>query len=657
MQTREFKMIIPAQTQTYDLRQALPDELSLEKLLADRPRWDIPRVAAGERLKVEIPFRSQVEQITAVVGERRVEAELDAATDHAWLVVMGQFAQALGLIKGLEAVPIDQKQNSKNPPQTKLIEFLVGILGGIEYLQDLNQEAHPIASDPTLARAWAQALFAHYSGVSRTLEAADEDTLAAVIEILRQVSQPFLQEAVMETIRKQGGLTADLDLTGREVSPTSTDYAGATFGWMDDAVRKGYQAAILSLVCERWQRLLLALRRYTGRTHSAECLQEMVRELEHLLGMRPQRRVALVQARRKALLDKIQALQDHLERNQRKEKAWLSLIIQNRAEAQTLQAEVASLEDEYRVQGKTEKPNSGLAKTRHKLEAAQKREARAWRKVKKVQTTRTHQESELQVWQDPLSQLEVWLAELEADNQANPNPIHFVLRIDAGFSTGPNLAWLIEMGYTVLTKAHHASISQSLRQNLVEPLTWTRVGRNAEAVHRGDYYQHDCPYPLQAMLVRYHLPTELRHTTLFFYGDTPAPPLPQWFKRYNGRQTLEAGIKEEKGVFTLKRHLVRSPMGMQIQEQFALFAANFVRWAAAWVKEALRQANRSFETALDEVKTLVRIVSCSSARWVRNALGNTLIFDPDGPFAKTILCLSGQVAVQLTLPMFRFTRL
>ena len=602
-------------------------------------------------------YRSQAEQIAAMVGERNVAGELDAATDHAWLVVMGQFAQTLELIAKLETVPIDQKQGPHCPPQTKLIEFLVGILGGIEYLQDLNQEAHPIASDPTVAQAWAQAIFAHYSGVSRTLEAADEDSLAAVIEILRQVSQPFIQEAVMEPIRKQGYLTADVDLTGREVSPTSTDYPEATFGWMDDDVRKGYQAAILSLVCERWQRLLLALRRYTGRTHSAECLQDMVRELEQVLGMRPQRRVPLVQPRRQTLLDKIQALQAQVERNQRKEKALYSLIIQNRTEAGTLQAKVVSLECEYQTQAKIEKPNSGLAKARHKLEAAQKREARAWRNVKKVQATWTHQESELQVLPDQLTQLETWLAELDADNQANPNPIRFVLRIDAGFSTGPNLAWLIEMGYTVLTKAHHASISHSLRQNLPEGVAWTRIGQNAEAVNLGDYYQNDCPYPLQAMLVRYHLPTELRHTTLFFYGDTPAPPLPQWFRGYNARQTIEAGIKEEKGVFTLKRHLVRSPIGMQIQEQFALFAANFSRWAAAWVKETLRQANRRFETALDEVKTLVRIVSRSSARWVCNAQGNTLIFDPDGPFAKTIMCLSGQVAVQLTLPMFRFNKL
>jgi hypothetical protein len=256
--------------------------------------------------------------------------------------------------------------------------------------------------------------------------------------------------------------------------------------------------------------------------------------------------------------------------------------------------------------------------------------------------------------QEQQTRLDEWLAELEADNRANPNPIPFVLRIDAGFSTGPNLAWLIEMGYIVLTKAHHASISHSLQQRLVEPVRWTRVGRNAEALNMGDYYQHDCPYPLQAMLIRYHLPTELRHTTLFYYADTPAPALPQWFRRYNARQTIEAGIKEEKAVFTLKRHLVRSPIGMQLQEQFALFAANFVRWAAAWAKDALRHANHRFETALAQVKTLVRIVSHTPARWVRNTLGNTLLFDPDGPFKDTILCFSGQIAVQLTLPMFRF---
>jgi hypothetical protein len=274
--------------------------------------------------------------------------------------------------------------------------------------------------------------------------------------------------------------------------------------------------------------------------------------------------------------------------------------------------------------------------------------------LKKKQRQADEQQRKLSDLQEELLSLDEWLAYLETDNMTNPNPVPIVLRIDAGFSTGPNLAWLIEMGYTVLTKAHHSGTAHSLRQRLPPRTEWTRVGSNAEAVHMGGYDHHDCPYSLQAMLVRYHLPSEMRYTTLFYYDESAPPPLPQWFARYNGRQTIEAGIKETKSVFTLKRHLVRSPIGMQLQEQFALFAANLVRWAAAWVKDMLRQANHGFTVALDQVKTLVRIASHARAWWVRNSVGHSLVFDDNGPFAGTIIRLSGQVAFQLVLPLFSF---
>jgi hypothetical protein len=69
----------------------------------------------------------------------------------------------------------------------------------------------------------------------------------------------------------------------------------------------------------------------------------------------------------------------------------------------------------------------------------------------------------------------------------------------------------------------------------------------------------------------------------------------------------------------------------------------------------LRQVNHRFATALNQVKTLIRTVSHARARWVRNDLGHTLIFDEDGPFAGTVVCLSGSVAVQQALPLFKFT--
>lgn len=597
---------------------------------------------------------AEARRLVELVGNQEIGETLDATTEHAWLVVLGHLAQGWGLVAGLESVPLEQRQGPKHTPQSKVIEFLVGILGGIDYLQDLNLGARPIASDATIAQAWAQEGFAHYSGVSRTLETADEETLAAVVEVLRTVSRPFIQGAVLEAIKQMGHVTVDVDLTGREVSPTSTDYPGADFGWMDDEVSKGYQAAITSLVCQRWQRLLLTVQRYSGRTQSADCLQAAVQEVEELLGVRPRRRVELVHARRREVMAQMERLQASLDRHQQgQERLWAS-IRQAKAEAQACQADIACLEAEYQAHGRQERPHSRLAKRRHQLVSTHKREARAWRDLKQIQGKLTHQQAQLATLQDSLVGLDEYLAALDTDNQANPNPVSVVLRIDAGFSTGPNLAWLIEMGYTLLTKAHSGNTADSLRRRLPTQTSWTRVGRNAEAVAMGDYYQNDCPYPLQAMLVRYHLPDETRYTTLFYYDEAPPPALAAWFAGYNGRQTIEAGIKEEKAVFTLKRHLVRSPIGMQLQEQFALFGANFMRWAAAWVKDMLRQANANFVAALDQVKNLVRIASHTRARWVRNALGHTLVFDETGPFAGTMIRLAGQVALQLTLPLFNF---
>ncbi len=607
--------------------------------------------------KLEMIFSEpsvEARRIAELVGDLVVGEEIDATTDHAWLVVMGYLGQALGLIRGLEGVPIAQRQGPECGPQTKLIEFLIGILGGIEYLQDLNLAEQPIAKDSTIAQAWTQAILVHYSNVSRTMEASGEETLAALIKVLREVSRPFIEAAVMETLKREGKLMVDVDLTGREVSPTSTDYQDASFGWMGDEVAKGYQAAVTSLMCARWTRLMLTLQRYTGRTKSAECLQACVLAVEDVLGVRPRRRVELIEEQRDAVVMLMKKEQEALDRISQGERHLWQRMREAKAEAQSLREEIERLEAEYQAQNRQERPHCCLAKARRKLDAARGREQRAGRDLSKMQRRARKQQAELDRLQHRLLGLDERLAYLDTDNRNTPNPVSIVLRIDAGFSTGPNLAWLIEMGYTVLTKAHNGATANSLLGAVPAPTTWTKVGRNAEAVYLGEYQHNECPYPLQAMLVRYYLPAEQRHTVLFYYGDTPPPSLLAWFAGYNARQTIEAGIKEEKGVFTLKRHLVRSPYGMQIQEQFALFCANFVRWAAAWVKDCLREANCRFTTALDQVKTLVKMASRARARWVRNAHGHTLIFDEKGPFAGTILCLAGEVAVQLTLPLFKF---
>ena len=58
-------------------------------------------------------------------------------TQHAFLVAWGQFAQAKGLTQRIEAVSLRQK-NYHHRPQTKVLEFLVAILGGLKQLQEIS---------------------------------------------------------------------------------------------------------------------------------------------------------------------------------------------------------------------------------------------------------------------------------------------------------------------------------------------------------------------------------------------------------------------------------------------------------------------------------------------------------------------------------------
>jgi hypothetical protein len=533
------------------------------------------------------PPQPLVEQLTTVA------ATDGPVTDHALLVLLGQFAQHLGLLDLLAAVPIAQK-TVEHRPQTKLIQFLIGILAGLNYLQEFNDAPDPLIRDTVVQRAWGQHAFAHYSGVSRTLAAATATTLHSVVAALQQVSRPFLEREVLAIVRSNQPLTVDIDLTGRPVSPTSTDYPDAAFGWMDNVVAKGYQAAISSLSGGPSGRVLLSSQRYAGRAKSADCLQAAVQQIEQLLALRPRRRTALVQAR-------------------------LSALVATLAERQQALAAL------------------------HARPATPRTAARLAKLTQEVAT--------LQAQHDLLS---ADLTQLERDNVDVTSPLTVVIRLDAGFATDVNLAWLIERGYMVLTKTHSGHTTTRLQRSITADAAWTRVGANAEAVVLGPQRIGEGRYALQALQVRYQLPTEQRHTTLLYYGDVPPPAPAEWFGAYNRRQVVEAGIKENKGVFTMRRPLVRSPIGMQLQEQFALFAANFVRWAAAWASEQLREVPVALAQALREVKTLVRVLAHSRARVVETPLGCALVFDSHSPFAGAVLVIRGQVVYQNVLPLFTF---
>jgi hypothetical protein len=628
-----------------------------ERLVADiAPRLYLPadesRPHASDPV-FRVGYRSEAERIAALVGPRDLGQAVDASTDHALLVVLGEYARQLGLISRLQAVPIDQRQGDYSP-QSKLIEFLVAILAGLEHLEDLNQASDPLVKDQAVITSWGQAGFAHYSGVSRTLSAAGDDTLREVLQVLETVSQPFIDAEVMALARHGQALILDADLTGRKVSSTSTTYQGSGFGYMDGEIANGFQAAITSLTGGPCGRLLLSSQRYAGPAQSAECLQAAMRKMEQVLGLHPRRRTERVQQRLQALAADQSQLQASLDAERARQRDLFDALQAARQEEARQQAEVERLTAEFQARDWLERPHSKLAQARQRVVRAQKRQARAGRELRATAARLTKWEHALADEEAQQTQLLDWLAQLEGDNATLLHPLACILRVDAGFSTDENLTWLIEMGYVVYTKVHNGQTTAKLLRQLPPDVTWQRVGRNAEAVYWPHQRIAECPYDLEALVVRYHVPTGYLYTTLLYYGDRPPPQrLKDWFSGYNARQTIEAGIKEGKGVFRLRHPLVRSPIGMLLQEQFGLFAANFVRWAAHWAKQLVRQANQALKDALTEVKTLVQDVAHCRARLVHNTVGRVLIFDERSPYAGSLLLLSGQVAFQHVLPFFK----
>jgi hypothetical protein len=563
-------------------------------------------------------------------------------TQHALMVAWGEFADEIGLIGRTKEVVIPQKE-VVHKPQGKLLTFLMGILTGIEHLKDLNEGPHPLAHDWPAIRAWGLVSLAHYTGVSRTLAACNDETVAAVIQVLQEVSQPFIDKEV-SLVRQQGlPLIIDLDLAPRQVSNTSTSFPDAEFGWQGDRVGLGYDAALAALSSPTYGRLFLTGFHHTRNTMSLPRLQKMVRATEKALGKRPRRRTDLVKQRLRELDQTIAQRQVWLLAQVDKREVLLErLNLQLPHEIGRLEAEVAELEAACRAQGRPERKHSRLAKARRRLASAHKKLKRAPKQLRQAeQASATHRQrlNQLQAERD---QLVAHLTELQADNQDNPDPVTIILRLDAGFGTGPNIAWLIEMGYLVYTKARNAQVAAGLLNTLEPEATWTQVGKNADMIACGEHPIANCPYSLTVAVERFHTPSGLKHSTLIAYRDDGQTlTLPAWFDFYNARQTIEAGIKETNVVFKMRPLKLRSPGGIALQEQFSLFAANFVRWAAKWLPERVSLSTPRFDVAMGRVKTMVRVAANTSAWVVGKDDSLLLMFDETGAYPGVELRLAG----------------
>lgn len=560
-------------------------------------------------------------------------------TQHAFLVAWGQFAQAKGLTQRIEAVKLRQK-NYYHRPQTKVLEFLAAILGGLKQLQEISLAAHPLDKDQAVAEAWGQAGWADYSGVSRTMSGLSWEEAHAIVAELDAFSQPFLNAELELLCKQKKRLTMDGDLTGIPVSNTSTSYPNAAYGHMDDDIQLGYQAGVVSLLTETYGRLWLSGTHHPGDTVSSTQAEALVLAAEARIGLRPLRRTDGLEKRLHEYAPILETVEERLKTQRKAVENAQERLKQAQLQAEERNQELETVQQVYLAHKRPERPTSRLALLHKRVQAALKRQESRKKTLDVAQRKLDKTQTRTQLLLKEINALRQRLERFKQENLTNQQPIEAEFRLDAGFGTYENIALLVEMGYEVYTKPHNHKVTQVLRSKVNETTAWTRVGANAEMVAWPNLKLKSCPYPLDVALERFYTGRTLKHSALCHFGHDPVTQdLPAWFNHYNGRQTIEAGIKESKQVFYLHRIKVRSEPAIFLQERMALFAANFIRWAAHWLAEQLQPQQNALDIRKMGVKRQVQVGAHVSAQVIRNSEGMLLKFSEHSAFAGKVLNL------------------
>ena len=572
-------------------------------------------------------------------------------TQHAMLVVWGLYARQIGLVKAIEQVNLRQKTRT-HQPQTKVLEFLVAVLAGLPHLKDISRSAHPLDQDPMTAEAWGQPAWADYSGVSRTLQSLNDDETAALITGLNHVSQPFIDQEVALALERDGELVYDADLTGRPVSSTSTSYPDAAFGYMGDTISLGYQAALVSLHSPTFGRLWLANQLHPGDTVSITETQALVVAAENRTGQRPRRRTELLASRlaqAKAAWEEVHLKYD---RSFDKHREAQATVKDTARQLREWEYTVKSLTADYERENRQPTSHCQLTRAKRKVATYTKRLPRCQKILGVAERRLARHEAQYDEAKALVDRLEARYQQFLADNEANPHPIRATFRLDGGFASRENINWLIEMGYDIYIRGRSTTVRDALSAAVTLETNWERVGGNASLTAWANTTVNDYfSYPMDVALANYHTGNSLRRAVLLHYGQKDVTAdLDGWFHMYNGRQTIEAGIKEGKNVFQMHHLKVRSPQALLLQEHMACFAANFVRFAARWLASEAQSAMIPTES----VKQMVQVGAHTSAWVCRQGDVWLLRFTEQSCYAGHSLRI-GRGVFQLPLPIFHFS--
>ncbi|NIQ82697.1 MAG: hypothetical protein GTN93_32405, partial [Anaerolineae bacterium] len=341
-------------------------------------------------------------------------------TEHAMLIAWGRFARYLHLSERLRAGIQLRRHKDAAPGGDLVLEFGLASLAGYEYLQDLSLGACPLSKDQAVADEWDMQ-FRHYTVLSRFLYALDEANIAGIEATLASVMQPFIDRAVHQAICHQEQLTLCADLTGRPVSAYSVTYPpDAVFGYMANQLRRGHQALLVTLKGLQ-HRVHLAAMHYPGSTVASHCLHQSVEMSEKRLGCRPRRRTERVRQRIVPLEAKIARQTRWVEAQQTVIRQKMKRQLRLEDQLQALEGRLQELEAHYA--GRVVRPHSKLGKARQQKARWERQRQSAYDQESRARQLLYRHRQRLQKLVAERDALLEWLAQLEADNATNPNPV------------------------------------------------------------------------------------------------------------------------------------------------------------------------------------------------------------------------------------------
>ena len=384
------------------------------------------------------------------------------------LVPWGYFSRLQRLAKQLRQQVSIPRHHENIPVGDVILEFGLLLLSGSTEIQDLNLGPRPLVKDEAVREAWGVSQFVHYTTVSRVLTAAPAETVAQVVAVLDGFSRPFIEREVAALAGQGRSLLLHADLSGRQVSPYSRSYPQSRWGHMGNTLALGHQHALITLQGQTY-RLHLAGFLHPGDTVSEACLRELIRASEQRLACRPRRRVELVQARLAALQKQIERYQSH---RRQQEQVWQAQQErQEQLRQRLLEQELLLNELEARQGDKAASPYSRLSRARQQKATWERQLQRAQKQAQTAQRRMGFHQRQLDRLLPQKDTLEQWLAALQADNAANPNPVEVCIHLDGGFSGGDNLTDLIELGYDILA-ASKGTTTLALQKELPSTAHW-----------------------------------------------------------------------------------------------------------------------------------------------------------------------------------------